>query len=201
MTRLLGLELHDDQEEAIIKPEESKTRVRKSSILDMSPSELKKRIEDQAQNNTWHRFVQGNCILKQGLVDKRKVLTFDFSVFSIFVITCSFSFNSQHCLRDRVCLQGVGCCCSQSDLDCSTWIPWTWSWRGKFLGRSTYDPNPKTSKHSLFIPWVLICSYFYCSGFIAVPEDTGIFPGTFGVLLPHTPWWGGLIIIFLYSLC
>ncbi|CAL1278763.1 unnamed protein product [Larinioides sclopetarius] len=70
MTRLLGLALQeDDQEEEIIsKP------ARKSSILDIPHEEMTQRLEEQAKNNPWHKFVQGNLILKQGLVDKRKGL-------------------------------------------------------------------------------------------------------------------------------
>lgn len=75
MTRLLGLELHDEDEEVKTKPEEvsKPVRTRKTSVLEYSPLDLSKKVEEQAQNNVWHRFVQGNFILKQGLVDKRKV--------------------------------------------------------------------------------------------------------------------------------
>ncbi|XP_013786809.1 3-phosphoinositide-dependent protein kinase 1-like isoform X2 [Limulus polyphemus] len=68
MTRLLGLALHEEEEEAKLKP------AKKPSILDISPSEMARRLEVQARDNSWHRFVQGNLILKQGLVDKRKGL-------------------------------------------------------------------------------------------------------------------------------
>ncbi|KFM81169.1 3-phosphoinositide-dependent protein kinase 1, partial [Stegodyphus mimosarum] len=67
MTRLLGLALQED-EEVVSKP------ARKTSILDIQPDEMAQRLELQAKNNTWHKFVQGNLILKQGLVDKRKGL-------------------------------------------------------------------------------------------------------------------------------
>ncbi|GFU05835.1 3-phosphoinositide-dependent protein kinase 1 [Nephila pilipes] len=68
MTRLLGLALQEDEEEIISKP------TRKSSILDIPPEEMAQRLEEQAKNNSWHKFVKGHLILKQGLVDKRKGL-------------------------------------------------------------------------------------------------------------------------------
>ncbi|KAG1684821.1 3-phosphoinositide-dependent protein kinase 1 [Nymphon striatum] len=76
MTRLLGLDLHDDDDEPKAKTEEAPkpVRTRKTSVLEYSPSEISRKVEEQAQNNVWHRFVQGNLILKQGLVDKRKGL-------------------------------------------------------------------------------------------------------------------------------
>lgn len=36
--------------------------------------EFQKELDKQRNNNKWHRFVEGNLILKQGLVDKRKGL-------------------------------------------------------------------------------------------------------------------------------
>lgn len=70
MTRLLGLALQEDEkeeEEIISKPH------RKSSVLDIPSDEMAQRLDDQAKNNCWNKFVQGHLILKQGLVDKRKV--------------------------------------------------------------------------------------------------------------------------------
>lgn len=40
----------------------------------ISEQERRQRLEDQAKNNFYHKFVEGNLILKQGLVDKRKGL-------------------------------------------------------------------------------------------------------------------------------
>ncbi|GIX69201.1 3-phosphoinositide-dependent protein kinase 1 [Caerostris extrusa] len=68
MTRLLGLALQEDEEEVAAKP------AKKSSILDIQPEEMALRLSEQAKHNSWHKFVQGNLILKQGLVDKRKGL-------------------------------------------------------------------------------------------------------------------------------
>ena len=39
----------------------------------ISEQERKHRLEEQAKTNDYHKFVEGNLILKQGLVDKRKV--------------------------------------------------------------------------------------------------------------------------------
>lgn len=76
MTRLLGLALVEPEPE----PEEEKEIIStqeepsvKKSILDITPEEMKQRLDQQAKTNSWHKFVQGNLILKQGLVDKRKV--------------------------------------------------------------------------------------------------------------------------------
>ncbi|GIX77741.1 hypothetical protein CDAR_303431 [Caerostris darwini] len=68
MTRLLGLALQEDEEEVAAKP------AKKFSILDIQPEEMALRLSEQAKHNSWHKFVQGNLILKQGLVDKRKGL-------------------------------------------------------------------------------------------------------------------------------
>ncbi|KAJ0178349.1 hypothetical protein K1T71_006172 [Dendrolimus kikuchii] len=43
-------------------------------ILNISPEEKRRRLETQARENKWHQFVDGELILKQGLVDKRKGL-------------------------------------------------------------------------------------------------------------------------------
>lgn len=43
-------------------------------ILSISPEERRRRLEAQARENKWHQFVDGELILKQGLVDKRKGL-------------------------------------------------------------------------------------------------------------------------------
>ncbi|CAH2039692.1 unnamed protein product, partial [Iphiclides podalirius] len=43
-------------------------------ILNISPEERRRRLEVQARENKWHPFVDGELILKQGLVEKRKGL-------------------------------------------------------------------------------------------------------------------------------
>lgn len=40
-------------------------------IIDLSPEEIEQRLEQQ-QSNIYHQFVEGNLILKQGIVEKRK---------------------------------------------------------------------------------------------------------------------------------
>lgn len=45
-----------------------------SGILSVTPEEGRKRLETQARESKWHQFVDGELILKQGLVDKRKGL-------------------------------------------------------------------------------------------------------------------------------
>ena len=53
----------------------------------ISEAERKQRLEEQAKTNDYHRFVEGNLILKQGLVDKRKVSgidSIDVLVYSVF---------------------------------------------------------------------------------------------------------------------
>ncbi|XP_067003119.1 3-phosphoinositide-dependent protein kinase 1 isoform X2 [Anabrus simplex] len=69
LTRLLGLDLQD----ADRVPEPERPR-KKKSITDVSQEELRHRLEVQAKESKWHRFVENNLILKQGLVDKRKGL-------------------------------------------------------------------------------------------------------------------------------
>lgn len=42
--------------------------------MDFGPEEHSRRLQKQSDSNPYHKFVQGNLILKQGLVDKRKGL-------------------------------------------------------------------------------------------------------------------------------
>ena len=39
----------------------------------ITEQERKERLEEQAKTNEYHRFTEGNLILKQGFIDKRKV--------------------------------------------------------------------------------------------------------------------------------
>jgi 3-phosphoinositide dependent protein kinase-1 len=45
-----------------------------SNIADVTPEQMKVRLEKQHAKNQWHAFVDGNLILKQGFVNKRKGL-------------------------------------------------------------------------------------------------------------------------------
>lgn len=39
----------------------------------MSDEEKKRKLENQAKTNEYHKFVEGNFIIKQGILMKRKV--------------------------------------------------------------------------------------------------------------------------------
>lgn len=77
LTRLLGLGIGEER-----KPEEAERvveteRPRRRSgggIADVDTDEMKDRLEKQRTSNQWDQFVEGNLILKQGFVNKRKGL-------------------------------------------------------------------------------------------------------------------------------
>lgn len=97
MTRLLGLAFDDDapvssptvvpqqpqqpqpqqpqqqQQQQRTQPQQRISRTQ-LHILDFGPEEHSRRLQKQSESNPYHKFVQGNLILKQGLVDKRKGL-------------------------------------------------------------------------------------------------------------------------------
>jgi len=70
LTRLLGLDLQG-AEQAHDPPERPRKR---SGLTDMSREEVQRHLEKQKDSSKWHSLVEGNLILKQGLVDKRKGL-------------------------------------------------------------------------------------------------------------------------------
>lgn len=95
MTRLLGLAFDDDapvssptvvpqqpQQPQPQQPQQQQQRTQPQQrisrtqlhILDFGPEEHSRRLQKQSESNPYHKFVQGNLILKQGLVDKRKGL-------------------------------------------------------------------------------------------------------------------------------
>ncbi|XP_076285789.1 phosphoinositide-dependent kinase 1 isoform X1 [Lasioglossum baleicum] len=92
LTRLLGLGIgeddDDDDDEDVTtereKPAPTNTVVEKQprrrttnadgNIADLTPDEIRNRIEKQRTSNQWDVFVEGNLILKQGFVNKRKGL-------------------------------------------------------------------------------------------------------------------------------
>ena len=43
------------------------------NIADITLEEHGLRLKEQEKSNKWHKYVEGNLILKQGLIDKRKV--------------------------------------------------------------------------------------------------------------------------------
>lgn len=69
LTRLLGLDLQG-AEQTHDPPERPRKR---SGLTDMSPEEVQQHLGKQKDSSKWHSLVEGNLILKQGLVDKRKV--------------------------------------------------------------------------------------------------------------------------------
>lgn len=69
LTRLLGLDLQG-AEQTHDPPERPRKR---SGITDMSREEVQRHLEKQKDSSKWHSLVEGNLIMKQGLVDKRKV--------------------------------------------------------------------------------------------------------------------------------
>lgn len=98
LTRLLGLELQNSSSNSepepqkpspepinppvVPEPQRKISRERKISvtprrrhisILELSPEEIAQRLEKQIRENQWHQFTENNLIIKQGLVDKRKV--------------------------------------------------------------------------------------------------------------------------------
>lgn len=98
LTRLLGLELQNSSSGSepeprksspeptipppISEPQRKISREKKSntvprkrniSIQELSPEDIAQRLEKQIRENPWHQFTENNLIIKQGLVDKRKV--------------------------------------------------------------------------------------------------------------------------------
>uniref|UniRef100_A0A1B6EAV1 3-phosphoinositide-dependent protein kinase 1 n=1 Tax=Clastoptera arizonana TaxID=38151 RepID=A0A1B6EAV1_9HEMI len=65
LTRLLGLDL---QTATIANPK------KKTNICDLTNEEINEKLQVQILENKWHQFVEGNLIVKQGLVEKRKGL-------------------------------------------------------------------------------------------------------------------------------
>lgn len=77
MSRLLGLHLGDSESvESLPVADNSRlnSRSAEKGIMEFSEEEKNTRLEKQRSSSDWHRFVEGNLILKQGLVDKRKGL-------------------------------------------------------------------------------------------------------------------------------
>lgn len=99
LTRLMGLDLaavkygfdrcfswKDRFHRRLFSPSVAKSPAARSSkrkpngyAFDMSDDERRSRSETQRRDNPFHRFVEGNLILKSGLVDKRKVIDVAFS--------------------------------------------------------------------------------------------------------------------------
>ncbi|XP_050581632.1 3-phosphoinositide-dependent protein kinase 1 isoform X2 [Bombus affinis] len=92
LTRLLGLGIGEDDDDdddedttterekpaqpstVVEKPRRTRTTADGSNIADLTPEEIRNRLEKQRASNQWDCFVEGNLILKQGFVNKRKGL-------------------------------------------------------------------------------------------------------------------------------
>ncbi|KAL2741064.1 3-phosphoinositide-dependent protein kinase 1 isoform X4 [Vespula squamosa] len=55
-------------------PRKTRTSGTESNIADLTPEEIRNRLEKQRASSQWDVFVEGNLILKQGFVNKRKGL-------------------------------------------------------------------------------------------------------------------------------
>lgn len=70
LTRLLGL---DGQSSSATTPPPVPRPRKRSGILQMNDEEKQQQLDQQKATSKWHSLVEGNLIVKQGLVDKRKV--------------------------------------------------------------------------------------------------------------------------------
>ncbi|XP_076170766.1 phosphoinositide-dependent kinase 1 isoform X2 [Ptiloglossa arizonensis] len=92
LTRLLGLSIGEDDDDddddeqnvtterqtppptTVVEKPRRRTTNPDGNIADLTPDELRNRLETQRGSNQWDVFVEGNLILKQGFVNKRKGL-------------------------------------------------------------------------------------------------------------------------------
>jgi hypothetical protein len=65
----LGLDLQGAEQT----PDPPERPRKRSGLMDINPDEARRQLEKQKDSGKWHSLVEGNLILKQGLVDKRKV--------------------------------------------------------------------------------------------------------------------------------
>ncbi|XP_046750227.1 3-phosphoinositide-dependent protein kinase 1 isoform X1 [Diprion similis] len=72
LTRLLGLGIGEEERPEPVAVVEKPRK--QAGIADLTPEEIKSRLQKQRSSNKWDYFVEGNLILKQGLVHKRKGL-------------------------------------------------------------------------------------------------------------------------------
>jgi 3-phosphoinositide dependent protein kinase-1 len=79
LTRLLGL---DGQSSSTTTPAPVPRPRKRSGILQMNDEEKQHQLNQQRCNSKWHTLVDGNLIVKQGLVDKRKV-SFNVDIFQL----------------------------------------------------------------------------------------------------------------------
>lgn len=74
LRRLIGMEIGTSDTIKTIEAETSDRINEPKSILDITDLERARRLEEQAKSNKWHPFAEGELILKQGFVNKRKGL-------------------------------------------------------------------------------------------------------------------------------
>ncbi|XP_028968966.1 3-phosphoinositide-dependent protein kinase 1 [Galendromus occidentalis] len=76
ISRLLGLRLGESNspENATPSTAESSKPVIRNGVMDFTPEDEESRLTEQRCKSEWHRFVEGNLILKKGMVDKKKGL-------------------------------------------------------------------------------------------------------------------------------
>lgn len=69
LSRLLGL----DQGQAPVATQSRPPSRKKSYVQGLTEDEIRRRLDLQQQESKWHNLVEGNLILKQGLIEKRKM--------------------------------------------------------------------------------------------------------------------------------
>lgn len=80
LTRLLGLDLQGAERT----PDPPERPRKRAGLTDLSREEVQQQLEKQKESSKWHNLVEGNLILKQGLVDKRKVRS-QLNTFTLFL--------------------------------------------------------------------------------------------------------------------
>lgn len=85
LTRLLGLDLQGAERT----PDPPERPRKRAGLTDLSPDEVQLQLEKQKDSSKWHNLVEGNLILKQGLVDKRKVRSQFYLLTSLLLCGCS----------------------------------------------------------------------------------------------------------------
>lgn len=66
---------------------------KRSGILQMNDDEKQHQLHQQRCNSKWHSLVEGNLIVKQGLVDKRKVSASDWWPYYLLIIITAATNN------------------------------------------------------------------------------------------------------------
>uniref|UniRef100_A0A1B6MAT0 3-phosphoinositide-dependent protein kinase 1 n=1 Tax=Graphocephala atropunctata TaxID=36148 RepID=A0A1B6MAT0_9HEMI len=72
LSRILGLDQGQSLPRPQAPPQQAVARRKKSYVQDLSEAEIQRRLALQKAENKWHDVVEGNLIIKQGFIDKRK---------------------------------------------------------------------------------------------------------------------------------